>query len=479
MSIRLKIIALITFIFLGLTGTVFFFTQRQVEISFNSFELEVVENMSRMLKEAYDSEMNTLLRNAEEIARAGQTKAFVEDTENLDSFSILGHSHILKQRVSFFAVSNAKGDILLAREMDSDGKGFAEASEAMMDFIRQDNRLRIHHHTGSVVKGVIVVQDLPLMVVSVPVLPEKDGGLIRGAVILARAWKDSEFVQLAKKNGVTIFYQQPSDVLTSDMKAFFQTTNNQIEVSKTSLSGAMGIATYFTLADIYDAPGLIVRLTKRRQAGEAAYICAVKVVSVALITGGILFLITVVLLEVTVQQRLRKLVDEVKKLKSRDRLSEVEITVRGRDEIGKIAHGLRFILDSMKTNRYRWMRAEKRLQELLEYSPMGTLLAKPESHKLYRANDAALRTLGYAKRELTGKKLEHIFVTLGGKDTFDELDQVSEDKIQKMDGVIKCRDGRHLAVNARVGSIHQADDDLLLITFTVDKNAHPDEEEQS
>ncbi|MDT8390900.1 MAG: PAS domain S-box protein [Lentisphaeria bacterium] len=467
MSIRLKITALITFIFLGLTGSIFIVTQRQVERSFNSFELDVVNNISSMLKEAYDNELSALVRYAEEIARAGRTRTFIDDTDTADAYTGLDTAGILKQRVSFFAISNAGGDILTAREMDSQADLFVDASAAMMDFIRQDNRLRVHHHTGSVVKGVTVIQDLPFMIVSVPVLPEKEGGLIRGAVILGRAWKESEFVQLTKNNGMTLFHQRPEDRLVSDMQAFFQATNNQIGASETTLSGVNGISTYITLADIYDTPGLVVRLSRRKQAAAAAYACAVDILTVTFITGAVLFIITLAFLEVTVQQRLRKLVNEVKELKTRERLSEAEITVRGRDEIGKIAHGLRFVIDAMKTNRYRWMRAEKRLQELLEFSPMATILAKPDSHKLYRVNDAATRTLGYSKKELTGKKLDHIFQSLGDKDSVADLDHLPEDTIQKMDGVITCRDGRRLAVTARVGLIKQADDDLVLVTFMV------------
>jgi PAS domain S-box-containing protein len=243
------------------------------------------------------------------------------------------------------------------------------------------------------------------------------------------------------------------------------------------LLGGNSIATYLALDDVYGRPSLVVRLTKRREAGQQALECSIRVAVFSLTAGLILFVLMMALLEATVLHRLRSLVLQTKELKSANHLTEVSITVRGRDEVGKIAHGLRYLLDAMKANKFRWMRAEKRLQELLELSPMGILLAEPVNQRLYRINDSALKLLGYEKGKLTGKRLGHVFKSIGGKTDFAEVTRALDDDISQVEGIVRRGDGKEMRVTLKAGAIRQTEGELLIFAFVpANGDATPPEE---
>lgn len=468
MSLRLKIIGIITFGFIALSGAVFLYTHSYVEKAFTGFEMASASADAQFVGEVYDRELEAMIRYAEELARLPEVREGGEDYG--DGYFPVATEDLHKQKVSFVALVDNRGEMVASRRLNLASGQAGELPKALQDFIHRDNHLRIHQHADSLVRGLVMLEDSPMLAVSVPILPAKAGGLINGAVILGREWAHSEFAAVANRNGMIVFHQRTDGTLSSDMKAFYQ-QHPVPGATETRMLGDHSIATYANLADIYERPVLIVRLTKNREGVLAAMACAVRVALFSLGAGLVLFVLMMVLLEATVLRRLRTLVRQVHRLKVADHPGDAEITVRGGDEVGKIAHGMRYLLDAMKTNKYRWLRAEKRLQDLLEHSPMGMLLADPVNHRLYRINDAALKILAADRQKLTGKTLRNVFVSINGKKELGEVLSLAGDDFSEMPATIRRADGGEANVVVKVGAFRQNEGETLLFAF-LDSNGN-------
>lgn len=464
MSLRLKIICITTFGFLALSAAVFFFANFTVEKAFNEFELESLDTTAALITNAYQSELKELASLAGEFAKRSETGNLVSGTDIAQS--AISDNELATRRVSFAAIVDSQGALRFTRQIDLDKlEPVTPTSEALRAFINNDNHLRLHPHAESVIKGLALVNEKPIIAVSVPILPEKEGELLRGAVILARTWETSQFVELANNNGLSVFHQSVSDGLAADMKTYYNSVDGSVGQTQTLPLGQSSIASYTVLEDVYGKPSLVVRLSKNRGAASAAPACAMRVGLFGLGFGLFIFLLMLGLLEVGVLHRLRVLTREVRHLKSTERIADAVVTVRGKDEVGKLAHGMRYVLDAMKANRFRWMRAEKRLQELLELSPMGILLAEPVNHRLYRVNDAALRILGARRTDLTGKGVTDVFKSVNGTNDIRKMQEQIGDEIRQVPAIVCRGDGTEMRVNVKAGSIRQTEGELIIFAF--------------
>ncbi len=494
MSLRFKIVAIVAFGFLALSTTVFFYARQQVEAAFSQFEVAAMADDARFIGDAYNTELETLLRFARDLGQReivfqldpdqpmveaadkpvgnGDTPAAGNGGPNdapagaaVDRHGEQPLDHELaERRVSFVAITNKLGDLVYSRRFDLEKKAAGSVAETTLAFIRKDSHLRVHHHADSGVAGLALLEEAPVLVVSAPILPAAQGGLIQGAVIVGRDWRFSDFNQVAYRNKLAVFHQRADGQLSPDMRAFMG-PGRTVGTHETRLLGEGSVAAYALLGDIYGKPALVVRLAKRRQAATEALRCSARIAGLSLAVGGGLFILMIGLLESMVMARLRALVREVKQMKTATHLTDVSITVRGGDEVGKIAHGMRYLLDALKTNRYRWMRAEKRMQELLEMSPTPLLLVEPANGRLYRINDAALTLLGASRKQLSGRKVDAIFASLDGQTGLDDLAARLGEEMRDLPGVVKRSDGTTLAVDVRAATIRQPDGEVIVFTF--------------
>jgi PAS domain S-box-containing protein len=373
--------------------------------------------------------------------------------------------------LSVLAVVNTAGETTLAQGMDLDRRELSDLDSAVASFIGKDNRLRVHHHADSLVKGLALFGGAPRLTASAPVLPTEAGGLIKGAVIVMRGWEEAEFVQLAEKNQMTVFQQAVEGSLSSDMRSYLrnrqggQLADGMVGQPATTLLGENSVATYFALGDIYGNAGVVGRLTKRRESGQEAATAANRMGVFSLAAAAILFLCMMALLQITVLQRLRALTRDIREIKSADHMTDVSISVRGSDEVGKVAHGMRYVLDAMRANKFRWMRAERRLQELIELSPTGVILAEPVNHRLYRINDAALEILQTGREELTGKRIADVFAEIDGEDDVENLSEQLSEGMRQTRAKVFQGDGTRLEVDLKVGAMKRNEGELFILAF--------------
>ena len=464
MSLRYRILFICAFSFAALTAALVLFSKHTVQGAFTDLERSQLETTSRFIREVYANELLNLERLASDWAGSDFVNAAVESGEDiLESGS--QDDELTDREVSFLGITNAKGELLSTRYIDLDEKDAAEIPEPLSEFLGRDSHLRLHLHTDSRIGGLALVADKPLLVCSVPIQPGAEGGLIRGAVIAAREWKHSDFYRIALGQGLSIFHQPSDGDLAPDMREFVSLVH-AADRMQVRLIGDSAVGAYMRLSDIYGQPSLVVRLTKRREAAGRAVQSSLRVAVFGIVAGAVLLISLAGLLEVTVLGRLRHLIREVKLLKGSDHLSDVSITVRGSDEVGKIAHGMRYLLDALRTNKTRWNRAEKRLQEILEICPVPMLLAEPTRHRLYRINQTALQVLQCDRKHLTGRKIRDVIVPAEEDASMSGLlDELGEEPHEFRAQAVRG-DGSRIGVVVRAAAMRNGEGDLLIFAFT-------------
>ena len=463
MTIRFKVLLLTVLAVVFLAGAACIFSQAVVERSITEAELATVRHDARLAVNMCRSEIAGMVRQGREwasnpvvvAAAGGEPGAFQAGTFD---------AALAEQRVDLVVIVNNDGAVVDARSFGiGDTKG--APPESVLEFIAKDSYLRVHHHADSAAKGLAVLPTGVFLLVSVPVLPNEPGALIRGALLAGRRLEKAEFYHIAEESGFSVFHQDIKESLSPDFREAQDHLRAGTDVYVRVL-GTTSCAAYTVIEDVYGQPALLLRLSRPRESQLRAFHAGIRVGAFALAVGALLAGLVMLALEITVVSRLRRLLREIRALKSAEHTFEAKVTVSGDDEIGKIGQGVHYLLSGLKTNRLRWIRAEKRLQTLLEVSPTPILFADPISGKLRRANAGALQFLGAkSRRDLHGRTVTDVLTVPGLEGGMAGLVARLHDKSAPMSAVVTRLDGTRIPVALNGRKMSLDDDELLVLSF--------------
>jgi PAS domain S-box-containing protein len=198
-------------------------------------------------------------------------------------------------------------------------------------------------------KGLILIANSPMLIVSHPILTSNHEGPVRGNIIMGRYLHTSVLSKLSEASGLPIslslFGQLPP---TPDFYNAQEHLSEKLPVFTQSLNDTR-MAGYFLLSDINGVPSVILRADDSRiafiQGKESMTLIAVLFVSI----GVAFFAMTFFMIDRQVLSRLSLLNRNVANTSSGDP-SSLQINIKGDDEIASLAKNINDILDVI--NRY-------------------------------------------------------------------------------------------------------------------------------
>ncbi len=438
--------------------------------AFMALERNSMESSIKGARKLYENELQNKLKIAREWATDPALNAWL-DAAGEKAWPEARLDHVLMDAdASFVSIAAANGDLLNTRYYDLALGIPASVPEDFQAFLAGDSYLRIHYHVQSSAAGLVSLPEKTLLMVAVPILAADAESLVKGSLIVGWFWDRAEFVQTLEAEGIAVYHQSIEGPLAPDFREAYNAIGEGSPYVVRPFSIA-STAAYTVLRNIYGRPAVLLRLARPRVGYVDAFEASAIVMLAGMLAGIVLIVLLSLALEITTLRRLRILVDEVNQITAMEHISSAQISVHGKDEIGQIAEGFRYVLSALGVNRYRWIRTEKQLQKVLATSPAGIIFVDRGSNRVKLANAAAMKMLGAERGEVIDKPLADLLHSVGGNGDLEDAIVAFLNEAEAVPAVMRRVSGDTVQVLLNGREVRIDRDRSLLLSFIAQPRA--------
>jgi sensor domain CHASE-containing protein/HPt (histidine-containing phosphotransfer) domain-containing protein/HAMP domain-containing protein len=443
MTLRARTLTIITVTLAALIAILYGISRTVVVGGFQEVERELFAGFARIedsdtqrnvqrVTDALKFRIANLDLKSADWAQWDDTYKFVVDRNRAYAQSNLTDEALAALKINVILMLDASGKVVFGTAFDL-GKGTSVAiPESLQRRLGAGSPLLAHRSTESVLSGILLLPESPLMIVSRPILKSDGTGPIRGTLLFARFLDDAEFQQLSQVTHLSIERRRADD---RDLPADFREVQSAAGKGDPILVRTRGeetIAGYTVIPDIDQKPALFVRIdipraihkqgvATQRAIRDRGRVILVSLVASILATGLILGIVIVVVLESSVLRRLAGLSRRTGEIGTSGDFS-ARLRAEGKDEIASLAGSINGMLEALAASHdaLEARNAETRL--LMDTVPTG-LLSLDENFRINpEFSRSAARILG--QDELQGRDFAQV---LGlGKGGGDEAAQLTE-----------------------------------------------------
>ena len=186
----------------------------------------------------------------------GNNEVYKESYLNLQTF--IG----IKQNIIFYA--NPEGKPIYSYALDWQNKKQIPFPDELKKHFIRNSPLLSHKAEDSIVKGIILLKDAPLLISSRPIVTSDGKGPIRGTLIMGRYLDAKEIKQLSQITKLPLVFSRfDNKALPQDVQIAFQSLSSEHPVFFRLLNEE-SIAGYGLIKDIYGKPALIAHIKEPR-----------------------------------------------------------------------------------------------------------------------------------------------------------------------------------------------------------------------
>lgn len=381
MSLRQKTLLIIGTTLISLIVVIYMFSQ---VITLNGFlrleESTVKRNVDRAINGLND-ELDVIYSTNQDWANWTDTYNFVNDLN--DNYRE-GNTHdgiFQSYDLNVMLFVNTKGEIAFGKAYDLDKEQEMQVPASLKPYLAPDGILLNHiDKNGELnqagIKGILLLPEGPMMIVSSPILTTEKEGPSHGSLIWGR-YLDAKVIQaIAEKTKVSIAIQEINKPFASD--DFNVVAKEMADFSSTFVRplDSQYIAGYVILYDLFNKPGLFYRVTLPREVYAQGQASVSSFILSLLVVGIIFVAATLILLEKVVLSRLADLNNSVSSIRtSKDLTSRVK--VEGSDELSSLGSSINGMLEALSQTQ---IQLEQKRDEALEALKLKAQIVGNVSH---------------------------------------------------------------------------------------------------
>jgi len=370
MSLRRKTLLIIGATLISLMIVIYAFSQT---ITMNGFlhleESTVQRNIDRAINGLND-EMDVIYSTNQDWANWTDTYNFVDDLN--DNYRE-GNTHdgiFESYDLNVMLFVNTKGEIAFGKAYDLDKEQEIPVPKSLDPYLKPDGILLNHIDANGElnkagIKGILLLPEGPMMIVSSPILTTEKEGPTHGSIIWGRYLDANEIQAIADKTKVALALQEINKPPISedfDIVAKSLTTTNSSLIRPLD---SQLIAGYVVLNDIFGKPGLIYRVTLPREVYAQGRASVSSFIVSLLIVGIIFVTATLILLEKVVLSRLADLNTSVSNIRiSKDLTTRVKVV--GDDELTSLGTSINGMLEAISQTQIELEQARDEALEALK-----------------------------------------------------------------------------------------------------------------
>ena len=413
MKLRTKTLLMVGLTLVGLLVGVFISAKVIVLGGFEDLEREVVRLNVDRARNVLSNELDYLDTNVRDEAAWDDTYAFIQSPYNDYIEKNLVDDTFIDLRLNLMLFIDSSGRIVFGKMFDLDAQREIPINQSIRDQFTRDVPLLRHDSIDSAVKGIVLLPEGPMLVVSRPILTSENQGPIRGSLIMGRYLGSKEIRRLAD---TTLLSTQVFQVDDPDIPPDFRDAQSNLldgEAVVVQPLNSEEVAGYTLLRGLNEQPALILRVDLPRDIfirGQTTFLYLVAaVVAVGLVFGTVVLLI----LKQMVLAPLARLSSGVAGIVNTGNIGD-RVVVTGQDELGTLGTKINEMLDALEASQADLRQAEETVRQSeihlssILRSMTDSLIVADSEGRVRTVNEATSRLLGYTPEDLQGQSITSV-----------------------------------------------------------------------
>jgi len=412
MTLRKKTLIFIVSTFICLIAIFHLYSQTVLLQSYADLEDRAIRTNTEQALHALSSELTSLNSYNYDWAAWDDTYDFIEDANAEYIEANLVDETFIGAQLNLMVFANSSDQIVFAKAFDLENEEEIPVPQSFEEHLPSNQVLLHHSDTQSSVEGLLILPENPMLITSRPIITSQDEGPIRGALIMGRYLNPGQIQELARITRLSLSMYLPHD---PSLPPDFQTARSSLSaeapiyIQPLSENRAGG---YALINDIYDQPGLILRVDAPRdiyQEGQTTiFLYTVSLLAIGLILAVILAFC----FEKLVLSRLFRLGQDVKSIGESNDFS-ARVSTEGSDELARLAEDVNKMLAALE-------RTHNELKQILSTTP-NTVLVIDRTQRIVLANRAFHDTFKLEPSDVEGRHVGDVIPVAGLLETISEV----------------------------------------------------------
>ena len=420
-SLRARILLLVVVLLLLLVVVLLLFSNVIIAQGFKQVEQQAVTVRVEQVVNALDNSRSGLLRIARDYAVWDDSYAFVQDGNPAYIERHLTEGVLINNNVSYVGFVNRDGEVVYAIAYDHATESETAPPAALTSFTGEYAQLLQHEHADGALSGLLLLDELPLLIAAHPILPSLQQGEPAGTLVMGRALDAAEVARLAEITRLPFTLTrldmpvlEPLSTQLSTAIAAAQTSNPDSR-NPPIITDALNTQTIVgatILPDLLGRGGLLLTLELPREVFLLAQNTS-RNYTLVLLGAGLLFGVLVwTTLERVVLTRLLHLDRQVQRIDAEH--PDGQLDVRGHDEISQLALAINQMLSRLALAQLQITNNAQRYRQLIELSPDAIVVH--DGQQIRYINAAGARLLADSvPSALIGQQLDSLLRAVSAK----------------------------------------------------------------
>ena len=349
-------------------------------------------------------EISDLNKTINDWAVWDDTYIFIQNHNSRYVQSNLLNSTFTDLKLNLIVYVDSSGNIVYGKEFDLQKKEEKPVSESIKKYISKDSIL-LSSQDG--VKGIIMLPEGPMIIVSHPILTSNGDGPSKGTLIFGRYLNDVEIQHLSGEILSSLTLISYND---SNMPADFQTARGSMSQSSPFFIKPINnsyIAGYALVNNINGKPAFILKTERPRGFYKEYQNTLSYFIASLLIICCLLAVITLIYLDRSILSKLSRFSRDISIIGKKGDLS-TRILADGEDELSSLAESINGMLSRIETSQDQLKKSELEFRSLVELANNSIVLTD-STGKIMLWNRSAQRMFGYSENEILGKPISILF----------------------------------------------------------------------
>jgi sensor domain CHASE-containing protein len=372
MTLRQKLLWIIGAITVCLFVSLYTVGSTVLESGFIAVEQRSVATDVKRVFTALNDALEKLDSTAKDWSAWDATYDFIQNGNPAYIQENLSTETLILLEFNFALFFDRSGQLVYGKGVDLERKQEVPIT-GLLATIRSNPKLVQHQSADGEYKGTLEFPNGSVLLISRPILDNKQNGPIRGTLIVGRYLDAPKIRSLAQKTEVPAIsiYPHSSKQLPADFQAVSPKLNLQNAIAVQPLNQDL-ISGYGLLPEIYGQPGLLIRVDTPRSVFKQSR-TSLQTFLIMLLIAGILFtVVTLILLEKLFLARLYQITDGIKTIQLQQDLS-LRLPIKGEDELSQLPIAINKMLAALELSQqelwqsraqYQWQANHDALTEL-------------------------------------------------------------------------------------------------------------------
>jgi len=301
-------------------------------------------------------------------------------------------------RLNLIVMTNGRGEIVYAGMYDLRNHTLVPAPEALRQHLTPANPLLSLADPTRTTNGILMLDGIPMIVASRPILHSDFSGTPQGVVIMGRFLDSDEVAQLAKLTKPTLrFFRIDDPTLPPSLLPALSTARAGDTGVVTPLDSNL-IAGYALIRDVYGQDALILEIRQPRDIYQQGVTSTIQYVLIVLGAGLLFGVVTLLILDRLVLSRVSSLSRQVHDI-GRQTVSTGRVSVEGSDEFSDLSREINRMLETINKTHDGLVQSETRFRELANLLPQIVFEMTLDGSLIY-TNRAGFEVFGLTADQL-------------------------------------------------------------------------------